>query len=80
MWLYSRDLLQVINNACATQAILSILLNCNNKDVSLGETLTSFKEFAQSFDPAVSGKNTFTTGHFDLIVEIKPCDFNNRPL
>ncbi|XP_064616325.1 ubiquitin carboxyl-terminal hydrolase isozyme L5-like [Liolophura sinensis] len=46
---------QVINNACATQAILSILLNCNHKDVSLGETLTSFKEFAQSFDPALRG-------------------------
>ncbi|XP_041374468.1 ubiquitin carboxyl-terminal hydrolase isozyme L5-like [Gigantopelta aegis] len=46
---------QVINNACATQAILSILLNACHSDVELGETLTSFKEFAQSFDPSLRG-------------------------
>ncbi|XP_067686534.1 ubiquitin carboxyl-terminal hydrolase isozyme L5-like [Haliotis asinina] len=46
---------QVINNACATQAILSILLNTHHADVELGDTLGSFKEFAQSFDPALRG-------------------------
>ncbi|XP_075229335.1 ubiquitin carboxy-terminal hydrolase L5 [Lycorma delicatula] len=46
---------QVINNACATQAILSILLNCKHQDVSLGTTLTEFKEFCQSFDPYLKG-------------------------
>merc|ERR1719300_1634213 len=46
---------QVINNACATQAILSILLNCTHQDVSLGETLSTFKDFAQNFDPALRG-------------------------
>ncbi len=45
---------QVINNACATQAILSILFNASHADVELGESLSSVKDFVQSFDPAVS--------------------------
>ena len=46
---------QVINNACATQAILSILLNTKHQDIQLGSTLTSFKDFVQSFDPMTKG-------------------------
>lgn len=46
---------QVINNACATQAIVSVLLNCKHQDVELGETLTTFKEFCQSFDATMKG-------------------------
>ncbi|XP_042321021.1 ubiquitin carboxyl-terminal hydrolase isozyme L5 isoform X2 [Sceloporus undulatus] len=46
---------QVINNACATQAIVSVLLNCTHQDVHLGETLAEFKEFSQSFDAAMKG-------------------------
>lgn len=46
---------QVINNACATQAILSLLLNLNHEDIKLGETLTNFKEFCQCFDPYNKG-------------------------
>ncbi|GAB0099652.1 Ubiquitin carboxyl-terminal hydrolase [Sergentomyia squamirostris] len=46
---------QVINNACATQAILSILLNCTHTDLQLGSTLTDFKEFCSSFDPYNKG-------------------------
>ncbi|NXM71488.1 UCHL5 hydrolase, partial [Serilophus lunatus] len=46
---------QVINNACATQAIVSVLLNCAHQDIHLGETLSEFKEFSQSFDAAMKG-------------------------
>uniref|UniRef100_A0A3P8ZFF2 Ubiquitin carboxyl-terminal hydrolase n=1 Tax=Esox lucius TaxID=8010 RepID=A0A3P8ZFF2_ESOLU len=46
---------QVINNACATQAIVSVLLNCTHSDVELGETLTEFREFSLSFDAAMKG-------------------------
>lgn len=46
---------QVINNACATQAILSLLLNLNHEDIKLGDTLTNFKEFCQCFDPYNKG-------------------------
>lgn len=46
---------QVINNACATQAILSVLLNCSHPDVNLGETLSNFKEFVGSFDAGMRG-------------------------
>ncbi|XP_046905489.1 ubiquitin carboxyl-terminal hydrolase isozyme L5 isoform X1 [Hypomesus transpacificus] len=46
---------QVINNACATQAIVSVLLNCTHPDMLLGETLTEFREFSLSFDAAMKG-------------------------
>ncbi|CAL4064601.1 unnamed protein product, partial [Meganyctiphanes norvegica] len=46
---------QMINNACATQAILSILLNNKHPDLQLGSTLTEFKEFTQSFDLHMKG-------------------------
>lgn len=59
---------QVINNACATQAILSILLNCKHSELKLGPTLTEFKDFVQSFDShmkglALSNSETIRTVH-----------------
>lgn len=44
----------MINNACATQAIISVLLNVSHTDMDLGNVLTEFKEFSCPLDPAVS--------------------------
>jgi ubiquitin carboxyl-terminal hydrolase L5 len=45
---------QVTTNACATQAILSVLFN--NPDIQLGNTLTEFKSFTESFPPELKGE------------------------
>lgn len=44
---------QVIQNACATQALISILLNLP-ADVEIGEMLRNFREFTAAFPPEVS--------------------------
>ena len=46
---------QVITNACATQAILSLLLNLECPEVKLGNVLSNFREFAKDFDPVNKG-------------------------
>ena len=45
---------QVITNACATQAILSVLLNANGLDI--GENLRQFRDFTQGFDVEMKGE------------------------
>jgi ubiquitin carboxyl-terminal hydrolase L5 len=44
---------QVINNACATQAILGVLLN--SAGIELGKTLGEFKAFTADFSPEMKG-------------------------
>ncbi|KAH0477022.1 MAG: uncharacterized protein KVP18_004925 [Porospora cf. gigantea A] len=44
---------QVVNNACASQALLSVLLNAEHVD--LGPTLSDFKAFAIACDPETRG-------------------------
>jgi len=54
--LYDTDLFfakQVITNACATQAILSVLLN--NKNIDIGEELRNLKTFGAELDPQMKG-------------------------
>ncbi|KAJ1669806.1 hypothetical protein IWW47_000015 [Coemansia sp. RSA 2052] len=45
---------QIIQNACATQAILSILLN-REGEIELGETLANFRSFAADLPPDMRG-------------------------
>ena len=44
---------QIINNSCATHALLSVLLNCN--DLNIGPNLTKLKDFSQGLDPESKG-------------------------
>ena len=45
---------QEVQNACATQAILGILLN-NSDKLDIGPTLTELKSFTQDMDPSTRG-------------------------
>ncbi|OAL56301.1 ubiquitinyl hydrolase [Pyrenochaeta sp. DS3sAY3a] len=56
---------QTIQNACGTQAIISLLLN-RESDVNIGKDLKEFKEFAGDFPPELRGE---TLSNSDLIRE-----------
>ena len=45
---------QVIQNACATQAILGVLMN-NTDKIDIGPTLKEFKSFTSDMDPNLKG-------------------------
>jgi ubiquitin carboxyl-terminal hydrolase L5 len=55
---------QVVTNACATQAILSLLMNLKHDDIDLGAHLTDFKSFIAEMDPEMRG---MVMGSSDLI-------------
>lgn len=46
---------QTIQNACGTQALLSVLLN-KDKEVEIGKELKGFKEFTEELPPDVSAQ------------------------
>ncbi|KAJ3437368.1 ubiquitin carboxyl-terminal hydrolase isozyme l5 [Anaeramoeba flamelloides] len=47
---------QKISNACATQAILNLLLNINDPEIVLGDELTRFKDFSKNFSSDICGE------------------------
>jgi hypothetical protein len=52
---------QVIDNSCASLALLNIILNV--PDLEIGEHLTQFKQFTMDFSPPVPSKQkTFANG------------------
>ena len=55
---------QVIENACATQAILSVLLNATPDQVDIGDTLSQFKQFTEGLDDESRG---YAIGNSDQI-------------
>ena len=46
------SIFQMIPNSCATHALVSVLLNCEDK-LHLGETFGKLKEFSSGMNPQV---------------------------
>lgn len=64
---------QVVTNACATQALLAILLNC--PDLELGEGLQNLKDFTPDFDPELKGEWTI---HPRCLIESIQCSIGQE--
>lgn len=56
---------QTTGNACATVALLNIIMNIPNVD--LGENLHGFKEFTEGFTPATRGEQIV---HYEFVKNI----------
>lgn len=44
----------MIQNACATQALVNLLMNAESPDIQLGPILADFRSFTADFDAQVS--------------------------
>ncbi|KAI8338713.1 hypothetical protein BC941DRAFT_423683 [Chlamydoabsidia padenii] len=72
---------QVVNNAYAMHALLSILLNC--EIINIGSTLADFKEFTKGFSPMLKGlslsnSHTLRKSH-NNVGRLWPARSNNKP-
>ncbi|XP_017490684.1 PREDICTED: ubiquitin carboxyl-terminal hydrolase isozyme L5-like [Rhagoletis zephyria] len=59
---------QIVKNACGTQALISILMNCNHEDLQIGQALTEYKEANKCADAhtrgiALANNETIRTVH-----------------
>ncbi|CUG87446.1 ubiquitin carboxy-terminal hydrolase, putative [Bodo saltans] len=58
---------QIVQNACATQALINIVMNRKDDGVTLGTTLQEFFDFTSGLDPATRGEQI---GQSDKIREV----------
>ena len=65
---------QTIQNACGTQAVLSVLLN-KEEELDIGPNLREFKEFTGAFPSEVSEPN-HSDGFFQTLTAL--CSYEER--